>query len=141
MSACDSCRVAADGKSLIEPVREFLSAPRCGVLATLSADGAPRQVVLHYTLGEDHVRLNGRSDRGWVTNIRRDPRATLVIHDQTDYLHYVSIRGIARPLADGDDALAHAMVQAARYGEDPENFAGQSRVSFRLDPDSVYEYR
>jgi Pyridoxamine 5'-phosphate oxidase len=110
------------------------------VLATLSPDGAPRQVVLHYTLRDDHAQLNGRSDRGWVTNVRRDPRATLVIHDQADYLHYVSIRGIARPLADGNAALEHAMVQAARYGEDPENFAGQSRISFRLDPDFVYEY-
>ncbi len=131
----------ADGAQLIDPVREFLSAPRCGILATVAGDGAPRQVVIHYTLGEDHLQLNGRSDRGWVTNARRDARVTLIVHDQADYLHYVAIRGIARPVADGDVALDEAMAQARRYGEDPENFAGQSRVSFRLDPDSVYEYR
>jgi PPOX class probable F420-dependent enzyme len=130
----------SDGRRLIDPVREFLSAPRCAVLATLGADGAPRQVVIHYTLDGDHVRLNGRSDRGWVTNVRRDPRATLIVHDHDNYLHYVAIRGIARPLADRD-ALEDAMVQAARYGEDPQNFAGQSRASFRLDPEHVYEYR
>jgi PPOX class probable F420-dependent enzyme len=131
----------ADPARLIDPVREFLAAPRCGVLATIGADGAPRQVVIHYTLGEDHIQLNGRSDRGWVTNARRDPRVTLIVHDQTDYLHYVSLRGIARPVADGDIALDGAMAQAERYGEDPANFAGQARVSFRLDPDAVYEYR
>lgn len=130
-----------DGRRLIEPVREFLSAPHCAVLATLGADGAPRQVVIHYTLAEDHLRLNGRSDRGWVINVRRDPRATLVVHDPDDYLHYVAVRGIARPLADGDVALEQAMVQAVRYGEDPENFAGQSRAGFALDPEHVYEYR
>jgi len=131
----------ADPRRLIDPVREFLSAPRCAVLATLAADGAPRQVVIHYTLAEDHIWLNGRSDRGWVKHVQRDPRATLVVHDPEDYLHYVSVRGLASRLADGDEALEHAMVQAARYGEDPQNFAGQSRVSVRLDPESVFEYR
>ena len=131
----------ADGRRLIDPVREFLSAPHCAVLATLSGDGAPRQVVVHYTLSDDHVQLNGRSDRGWVINAGRDPRVTLIVHDPDDYLHYVSVRGVARPLADGGAALEHAMTQAARYGEDPEDFAGQSRVTFRLDPDFVHEYR
>lgn len=131
----------ADGRRLIDPVREFLSAPRCAVLATLGADGAPRQVVVHYMLCEDGVQLNGRSDRGWVSNAHRDPRVTLIVHDQTDYLHYVSIRGIARPVADGAVALDDAMRQAERYGEDPADFAGQPRVSFRLDPDAVHEYR
>ena len=32
---------------------------------------------------------------------------------------------------ESEDALAGAMSQAERYGEDPANFAGQPRVSFR----------
>jgi hypothetical protein len=39
------------------------------------------------------------------------------------------------------DALAEAMNQAERYGEDPADFAGQPRVRFRLDPEHVHEYR
>lgn len=130
-----------DGGHLLQQVRSFLSASRCAVLATLSADGAPRQVVLHYTLGEEHVELNGRTDRAWVRNLRRDPTAALIVHDRDDYLHYVSIRGRARVIHEGERALADAMAQAKRYGEDPAGFAGQSRVSFRLDPDHVHEYR
>ncbi len=129
------------GHDLIDPVREFLSAPRCAVLSTVGSDGAPRQVVIHYTLADDHVRLNGRSDRGWVTNARRDSRVSLIVHDDTDYLHYVAIRGTVRPDVDGDLALHEAMVQDERYGEDPQNFAGQSRAGFRLDPQSVFQYR
>jgi len=131
----------SDGKRLIDPVRAFLCAPRCAVLATLSVDGAPRQVVVHYTLCEDHVQLNARSDRAWVVNLRRDPRVALIVHDHDDYLHYVSIRGSARVIAEGVGALADAMAQAERYGEDPANFARQSRVSLRLNPDFIYEYR
>lgn len=129
-----------DPRALIEPVRPFLSAPRCAVLSTIGADGAPRLIVTHYTLGEDHLRLNGHRDRRWVANLRRDPRASLIVHDDGDYLHYVSIRGCATVLDEGDAALEQAMRQAERYGEDPANFAGQPRVSFRLVIERLTEY-
>jgi len=130
-----------DARQLIGPLRDFLSAPRCAVLSTLGPDGAPRQIVIHYMLGEEHVRLNGHRDRRWVANVRRDPRVALVVHDDRDYLHYVSIRGRAVLIDEGEDALAEAMTQAVRYGEDPADFAGQPRVSFRVEPEHVYEYR
>jgi PPOX class probable F420-dependent enzyme len=131
----------SDGERLIESVRGFLSAPRCAVLSTLGPDGAPRQVVIHYTLDRDHIRLNGHRDRRWVANVRRDPRVALIVHDERDYLHYVSIRGRAALVDERDQALAEAMRQAERYGEDPADFAGQPRVSFRVDPEQVHEYR
>jgi PPOX class probable F420-dependent enzyme len=130
----------ADGRDLIEPVRAFLGAPRCAVLSTLGSDGAPRQIVLHYLLGENHLRINGHRDRHWVANLRRDPRASLIVHDQVDYLHYVSIRGSATLLDEGDTAVAQAMSQAKRYGEDPAEFAHQPRVSFRIDVQQLAEY-
>ena len=134
-------RVMSVSRRLLEPVRRFLSAPRCAVLSTLGRDGAPRQIVIHYTLGEDHIRLNGHRDRRWVANVRRDPRVALIIHDERDYLHYVSIRGRAALVDETEDALFEAMRQGERYGEDPADFAGQPRVSFRVDPDHVHEYR
>ena len=129
-----------DGRDLIEPVRAFLSAPRCAVLSTIGLDGAPRQIVLHYLLGEGHLRINGHRDRHWVANLRRDPRASLIVHDQVDYLHYVSIRGTATLLDEGDTAVAEAMTQAERYSEDPAEFANQPRVSFRIDIEQLNEY-
>jgi len=131
----------SDARQSIDEVRPFLSAPRCAVLSTLGPDGAPRQIVIHYMLGEGHLRLNGHRDRRWVANVRRDPRVALVIHDEADYLHYVSIRGHAVLIDEGEDALAEAMTQAERYGEDPAGFAGQPRVSFRIEVDHVHEYR
>ena len=131
----------SDTRRLIDPVRQVLSAPRCAVLSTLGSDGAPRQIVIHYLLGEDHIRLNGHRDRRWVANVRRDPRVALIVHDERDYLHYVSIRGLAALIDEREQALAEAMSQAERYGEDPADFAGQPRVSFRVDPEHVHEYR
>jgi PPOX class probable F420-dependent enzyme len=130
----------SDGRELIDPVRGFLAEPRCAVLSTAGADGAPRQIVIHYLLGDDHLRLNGHRDRRWVANLRRDPRLSLIVHDERDYLHYVSIRGRATLLDERDAALTEAMSQAERYGEDPAGFAGQPRVSFRVQPERVTEY-
>lgn len=132
--------VVTDAKLLIDPVRQFLAAPRCAVLSTLGHDGAPRQIVTHYTLYDDHVRINGHRDRRWVANIRRDSRIALIVQDDSDYLHYVSIRGRVQLLDEHEDALTEAMSQAERYGEDPADFAGQPRVSFRIDPEHVTEY-
>jgi PPOX class probable F420-dependent enzyme len=131
----------ADGRHMIEPVRAFLSAPRCAVLSTIGADVAPRQIVIHYLLGENHLRINGHRDRHWVANLRCDGRASLIVHDQVDYLHYVSIRGTATVLDEGDAAVGDAMSQAERYGEDPAGFADQPRVSFRIDVERLTEYR
>jgi PPOX class probable F420-dependent enzyme len=130
----------ADGRALIEPVRAFLGAPRCAVLSTVGAAGEPRQLVLHYMLGDDHLRINGHQRRRWVGNLRRDPRVSMIVHDEGDYLHYVSLRGRATLVDDGEAALADAMAQATRYGEDPADFMGQPRVSFRIDPERVTEY-
>lgn len=130
----------ADGRDWIEPVRTFLSAPRCAVLSTIGPDGAPRQIVIHYLLDQDHLRINGHRDRRWVANVRRDPRVSLVVQDENDYLHYVSIRGTASVLDEGHRAVAEAMSQAERYGEDPSEFADQPRVSFRIDVEWLTEY-
>lgn len=130
-----------DGRALIDPVRPFLAAPRCAVLSTIGAGGAPRQIVIHYMLDEDHLRINGHRERRWVTNVRRDPRVSLIVHDQANYLHYVSIRGTAVLLDEGDIAAAEAMTQAERYDEDPRDFAGQPRVSFRVEIERLTEYR
>jgi PPOX class probable F420-dependent enzyme len=131
----------ANGHDLIEPVRSFLQEPRCAVLSTVGRDGAPRQIVIHYLLGDDHLRINGHRDRHWVANLRRDPRVSLIVHDQADYLHYVSVLGTATVLDEGETAVAEAMMQAERYGEDPLDFAAQPRVSFRVDVDRLTEYR
>jgi PPOX class probable F420-dependent enzyme len=129
-----------DGRDLIEPVRTFLSAPRCAVLSTIAPDGSPRQIVIHYMLGADHLRINGHRDRRWVANLRRDPRVSLVVHDQVDYLHYVSIRGTATLVDEGESAVGEAMTQAERYDEDPAGFADQPRVSFRINIERLTEY-
>jgi PPOX class probable F420-dependent enzyme len=122
-----------------DSVRDYLAAPRCAVLSTLDAKGAPHQTVVHYFLEEGGLVVNGRPDRLWARNLRRDPRVSVVVHDSDDYLHWVGIKGTARVLHEGQAAVEAAMNLARRYDEDPEEFRNLERVSFEIVPDRVFE--
>jgi PPOX class probable F420-dependent enzyme len=126
---------------LLEPVRQYLAAPRCAVLSTLDEDGAPHPAVVHYLLDDDGLIVNGRADRRWLTNLRRDSRVSLVVHDADEPLHWVGIKGRAEMLHEDSAGVEDAMALARRYGEDPAAYRDQKRVSLRILPGRVFEYR
>jgi PPOX class probable F420-dependent enzyme len=125
--------------STFASVHEFLAAPRCAVLATLDARGAPHQTVVHYFVEDAALVVNGRPDRLWVRNLRRDGRVSVVVHDAEDYLHWVGIKGTARVRREGQPAVEDAMNLARRYDEDPEEFRHLQRVTLEILPDRVFE--
>jgi PPOX class probable F420-dependent enzyme len=122
-------------------VRDFLAAPRCAVLSTLDARGAPHQAVVHYFLEDEGLVVNARPDRLWAKNLRRDGRVSVVVHDPEDSLHWVGIKGTARVLHEGQAAVQAAMDLARRYGEDPAEYEHLERVSFEIVPRRVFESR
>lgn len=97
-------------------------------------------VVVDYLVLDGALLLNGRRDRRWVANLRWDARATALVHDPRAVGHWVSIGGRAELVREGDDAsVEDAKALSRRYGDDPEQFNGQHRVSWRLVPDRVFE--
>ena len=121
-------------------VHEYLTAPRCAVLSTIAANGAPHQAVVHYLLDEAGLVVNGRPGRVWAQNLRRDPRVSIVVHDAERPLHWVGIKGSAEPVHEGQAAVDDAMAMARRYGEDPADYQHLERASFRIVPHRVFEY-
>jgi Pyridoxamine 5'-phosphate oxidase len=75
----------ADISQRLALLRPYLVETRCAVLTTLDPDGSPHPAVVHYQLEDDAIVINGRVDRRWVRNLRRDPRVSVVIHEQTTY--------------------------------------------------------
>lgn len=125
---------------MLDSVRGYLSAPRHAVLSTIGSDGRPHQAVVHYWLVDDHLHVNARTDRLWARNLRRDPRVSLVVHDADDLEHWVGIKGSAEVSAEDQVAVDDAVALAVRYGDDPEGFRAQRRVSFRIVAQRLYEY-
>lgn len=124
----------------IDDVRSFLEGPHRAVLSTLGSDGSPHVVVVDYLAEHDGLLLNGRASRRWVRNLRADARACALVHDHDDVGHWVRLAGSAELVREGDDAAVEdAMVMARRYGDDPEQFRGQHRVTWHLAPHQVLE--
>jgi PPOX class probable F420-dependent enzyme len=130
----------ADISQRLAHLRPYLVEPRCAVLTTLARDGSPHPAVVHYQPEDDSIVINGRVNRRWVRNLRRDPRVSVVIHETDDPLHWVGIKGAAELLGEGAAAVEDAMAIARRYGEDPAAYRDQARISFRIVPRHIDEY-
>jgi PPOX class probable F420-dependent enzyme len=130
-----SPRVTFDG------ARAFLELPYRAVLATTGSTGEPHLVVVDYLVLDDRaLLLNGRDGRRWVANLRRHPRATALVHDPRAAEHWVRIDGPVELLREGDDtSVEDAKTMSRRYGDDPGQFNGQHRVTWRLVAERVYE--
>lgn len=124
----------------LDSVRVFLERPHRAVLSTLRSAGEPHAVVVDYLILDDALLFNGRRDRRWVANLYHDARATALIQDNCDVQHWVRISGLVELVHDGNDAsIDDAKKMAHRYGDDPAQFDGQHRVTWRLTPKRIFE--
>ena len=126
--------------------REVFERPgRFAVLSTVGRDGSPHQAVVWYTLVEEAVLVNSRPERAWPTNLRRDPRYSLLVEEGYDW---VSIKGRSERLADPAQALEDIVAMARRYhAAEPAKmertiagFRRQARESFLLHVQHVAEH-
>lgn len=117
-----------------EEIRSFLAAPRTAVLVTLAADGMPEPVGMWYVLDDDGVmwmRTYGKSQK--AVNLRRDPRAAVLVEAGAGYDELVGVRLSGRMELVDDvericDVFAGLMV---RYqGLDPE-YVDAAREGYR----------
>jgi PPOX class probable F420-dependent enzyme len=97
-----------------------------GVLTTLKRDGRPQLSVVNYTFdpARSLVRLSSTADRAKVANLRRDPRASLLVATP-DLSGYAVAEGGARlwPAAAAlDDETVEELIDVYRTirGEHPD---------------------
>jgi PPOX class probable F420-dependent enzyme len=130
-------------------VRAFLDADRFAAIATVDADGGPRQAVVWYTLDGDDIILNSAVGRRWPANLVRDGRISLAVADGTDGYRWVGITGTIEVVDDQPTAQADIAAMARRYHADEpdeaeamirDRFEQQTRISFRVHADAVHEH-
>jgi len=106
-------------------VRELLDAPNYVHLATLRADGSPRNWVVWAGVDGDHI-LVCTSDAIWkAKDMRRDPRVALSVTDLNNPYRMAAIQGRVvevRPDPDCEymDVLSHKYTGAPFPGRGPE---------------------
>ncbi len=133
------------GVELLTPrVLLFLGPARFASLATINPDGSPHQTVVWYLLRDGEIVVNSLVGRRWPSNLRRDPRCSLLVEDGLDY---VAIAAVAEEDPDAEQAQADIAAMARRY-ETPldaerlieQRFRPQRRVSFVLRAARVHEH-
>jgi len=132
-------------------VRDFLAAPgRFVTLATLDADGSPRQAVTWYRLDADgRLVVNSAEGRRWPANLRRDPRCAVSVLDPADGYSFVALVGRVEEVID-DQSIAQADIagMARRYhAANPAaadrviaQFRSQHRVTFRIAIHGIHDH-
>jgi PPOX class probable F420-dependent enzyme len=96
--------------------RTFLtSGTRTAILATTRADGRPHAVPVCFVLEDDDVLFLTNEGTAKGRALQRDPRATLVIDDETPPFAFVMIEGEAQLSRSPDDIDRVAPKIAERY--------------------------
>ena len=100
-----------------EEVAGFLDEQRVVTCATLGRDGWPHLMPLWYVLREGEVWAWTYAKSQKVVNVRRDPRATVLVATGEKYeeLKGVSITGTATVVDDLDEVLAFGERVYAKY--------------------------
>jgi PPOX class probable F420-dependent enzyme len=125
---------------LPDNVRAFLEQTRFAVIGTTNRDGSPHQTALWYELRGDTLVMNTGSASKKVRNLKRDPRASVLLVDSAEARH-VTLEG--NITFDDSHVLEDLTALATRYaGPDAgpgiaQNIAKVPHVSIVLHVDQV----
>jgi hypothetical protein len=127
-----------------EEIRAFLShGTRTAKLATSGPDGRPHVMPVWFMLDGEELVLTTWGDSVKGRNLRRDPRAAIVVDDEVPPFAFVHIRGRVTLSEDLEELLRFATAIAGRYmGADrAEEFGRRNAVPgellVRLHPERV----
>jgi PPOX class probable F420-dependent enzyme len=127
-----------------DEMRAFLDEGRDLQVASINADGTPHLVTMWYLRDGDDLTFWTYAKSQKVVNVRRDPRATVLVATGEKYeeLKGVSITGTATVVDDLDEVLAFGEQVYAKYWGPIDNdlvregvrTMGAKRVVVRVTP-------
>jgi len=107
-------------------------------LATLMPDGRPQVTPVWCEYDGRHVLINTAAGRQKDKNLVRDGRVALSLTDPDNPYRYLEVRGhVVERTFEGADAHIDHLAQKYLGTAYPYRQAGETRVLFRIAPDSV----
>lgn len=109
-----------------DPLRSIINQSHLATLATIRRDGRPQLSEVGYTYdpGTDVLRVSVTADRAKTANLRRDARATVLVHGSNRWVYAVAeVSATLWPVcATPDDASVDELVDIYRHisGEHPD---------------------
>ncbi len=117
--------------------RELIDTPEPAVVSTLDADGSPHLCLMWIAREGDDLLMSTMSRRRQYRNLRRDPRATVLIYSRARPRRYVQVRGRAELGGDGADELIAVLTRAYLGVERSESVDPGERALVRIIPEHV----
>ena len=129
---------------LSDELKQVLDQPTFVTLVTVQPDGSPQASPVWVKRDGEELLISTTQGRRKERNLRRDPRASVVVQPFDDPYRYAEIRGTATVGEPGTaeanaliDELSHKYTGRA-YGEfNPDAAADGPRVVVRLTPRKV----
>lgn len=121
----------------IDDLLEFLDRPITSVLATRALDGRVRLSPVWHEWREGGFSVVCLEDGEKIRHVRRDPRVSLVVAEQTYPWTGVEIRCEARLVTEGIEEVARRInvrYEGAERGEDFTQETAPASVILRLEP-------
>jgi PPOX class probable F420-dependent enzyme len=115
--------------------RAFLSqGTRTAKVATTMKDGTPHVMPVWFALEDDDLLFNTGADTVKGRALRRDPRISIAVDEETPPYSFVHIRGTAEIIEEMDEVRRVATLLGARYmGADrAEEFGARNGVPGEL---------
>ncbi len=122
---------------LPDKARELLDGANFAVIATLEPDGTPQQSIVWVRTDGDDVLVSTVIGRRKEQNLRRDPRASLIVYPADSPYTFVELRGSTTLTEEGGpeliQELSHRYTGHAYTADKPDS----RRVVIRLRPHRV----
>jgi PPOX class probable F420-dependent enzyme len=122
-------------------VRQILDGPHLSVLATTNEDGRPQTSVIFVMRDGDTVLFSTIRGRRKTTNMLRDPRVNLLVHELpvgVTATPYATISGTVELTEDPDGSFHQVMYGRHMGGATPPPEPGAQRLIVRIRPQAVY---
>jgi PPOX class probable F420-dependent enzyme len=118
---------------------ELLTGKNFAHLAAIRPDGTPHVSVVWIDAADDHVLVNSAVGRVKDRYLRRDPRVSVTVHEETDPYRWLRVDGMVEEFVTGEEADRHIDTLNRRYhdGEAWTYNPSQQRVIYRIRPDRV----
>lgn len=122
---------------LSDAAKGMLDKANPAVISTVRSDGQPVSAATWYLLRGDQILVNMDEGRKRLEHLRKDPRVSLTVIDESDWYTHVTVIGRVSEMYD-DEGLADIDALSRHYTGEPYPTRDRARVSALIDVDRVH---
>ncbi len=122
---------------LSDAAKGMLAKANPAVISTVRSDGQPVSAATWYLLRGDQILVNMDEGRKRLEHLRKDPRVSLTVIDESDWYTHVTVIGRVSEMYD-DEGLADIDALSRHYTGEPYPTRNRARVSALIDVDRVH---